>query len=85
MNKIKELRDAAMTCSNVDYRQVLKDCADRLDEAWATLMACQEDEYLSDVIGLSSHAKYLLENLPPEADPSPLGGDTTPALMRMVA
>jgi len=68
---LKELRDAAMKCSNLDYRQMLKDMADRIDVSLSLLHRYPSTDNMIALNGLWARADWALKNIPPEAAPTP--------------
>lgn len=81
----KQLRDAAKQCSNVDYRQTLRDAADQLEEAIDELFAEPTRDSMIALNGAWAYAERVLKNVPEEADPTPLSGSTAPAVLAMAA
>ena len=79
MTYLKTLRDAAMACSNVDYRALVRRTADILDATLTRLHMDPTEENMIAVNGAWASAARALKNIPPEADPNPVGGDTEPA------
>lgn len=79
MTYLKTLRDAAMKCSNVEYRNVVRMSADILDAALTRLNSDPTEANMIALNGAWSCAAKILKNIPPEADPSPVGGWTEPA------
>lgn len=75
----KRLRDAAMACSNVDYRALLHDTANRVGCA---ILDFESDATASNLSNLNSVWAYgvrVLNNVPDEAPPAPLSGPSEPA------
>jgi hypothetical protein len=68
-NLIKQLRDAAMKCSDVLYRQFMRDAADSLDHAILNLQATTG--HMRVLNGYWAHAVRVLDAVPTEADPQP--------------
>jgi hypothetical protein len=71
MTFLKELRDAAMKCSNPDYRETLKRAADRIEERIAQLTDTPTHEAMIGLNGAWARAYVVLKNTPPEAEPTP--------------
>lgn len=79
MTLVKKLRDAAMECSNVEYRALLKASADDVEVAIRGVVVQPDDDCLRDLIGSWAVAHKVLKNIPPEGDPAPLSGSVEPA------
>jgi hypothetical protein len=79
MTYLKAIRDAAMACSNIDYRAVLRDVADGLDADLARLADNPTEEAMIAANASWARAARVMKNIPPEADPSPFDGWTEPA------
>ncbi len=77
MTYVKQLRDAAANCSNVEYRAVLKQAADKLEVAVLVLYEEATEDHMIALNGLWAHCAALLRYLPPEGTPDPTSGDTT--------
>ncbi len=78
-NFLKNLRDTAMSCSNLEYRVLLRFAADEVGGRIAALYRDASESNMKTLNGAWANASRLLANVPPEADPAPLGGDTEPA------
>jgi len=76
---LKQLRDAAMQCSNVDYRSLLRGAADLLETHITVFSRDPTANNLIGVNGAWSYSSRILANVPPEAPPAPTSGDTEPA------
>jgi hypothetical protein len=74
MNFLKQLREAARTCSNVEYRDQLKAAADEVERAaygfYMDICAAR----MVILNGAWANAVRILKNVPPEGDPSPVTG-----------
>jgi hypothetical protein len=68
---LKQLRDAAMTCSNADYRAVLKDLANNIQSTIDALHAFPTEDNMIALNGFWARADWALKNVPPEAEPTP--------------
>jgi hypothetical protein len=76
----KKLRDAAQTCSDVEYRELLKGAADTVQAALGSLDGALET--LRDLNCAWAHATRVLNNIPAPAAPiSPQTGPTQPAVL----
>lgn len=79
MTFIKELRTAAMGCSNVEYRALLRHHADALVLRLELLHTSPTSNNMRALNAAWSQAVRVLKNIPPEAPPAPLSGSTEPA------
>ena len=70
-NFIKELRDAAMGCSNIFYRKVLKEQSDRIEEYLELLAHEPNDDNMRNLLGAWIRSKKILHEMPPEGTPAP--------------
>lgn len=68
---LKELRTAAMCCSNVDYRTQLAGAADTLNERTMEFVVEQSRDAMIALNGAWARGEALLKNVPAEADPNP--------------
>lgn len=83
---LKELRDAAMKCSNIEYREQLHLVVNAVDDAITEVSEWPSTENLKRLNGLWAKAQRILENVPPEGAPAPVSGPSeAPVLQRMVA
>jgi hypothetical protein len=76
MTFLKKLRDAAMQCSNVDYRALLRAEANLVQASIDMFAVMMDDDSLRHLNGAWASAHRVLKNMPPEGDPAPLGGST---------
>lgn len=74
-----ELREAANNCTQLGYAYLLRAAADDLQGLIEELHANPTREAMTYVNGVWAYARRILENLPVEGTPAPLGGDTEPA------
>jgi len=79
MTFLKQLRDAAMQCSNVDYQSTLRAVVNTLETAITDLGVDPTEDHMRVLNAAWSKAARVLANVPPEADPAPLGGSVEPA------
>ena len=79
MTFLKKLRDAAMECSNVDYRLRLRQAADDVEVALGWLHKEPTEVNMRAVIGFWANAERIFENRPKEGTPSPISGSPEPA------
>lgn len=79
MTFLKQLRDAAAQCSNVDYRALLRTAADDVDIALSVLARDPTLANMRDLNGKWALASRVLTLIPPEGDPAPLSGSPEPA------
>lgn len=79
MTFVKKLRDAASTCSNVDYRQMLRNHADRVSVSLTSLWEDATEENMQTLNGVWAAADAALKNMPPEGTPAPVSGSPEPA------
>ncbi len=83
---LSKLRDAARTCSNVDYRAVIQRTADDLQDAVRCLYHDGTTEAnMRRVNGAWSNAVRILKDTPPEGSPAPLSGSPEPAKLAAAA
>lgn len=75
---VKELRDAAMGCSNESYRSLLRTAADMIMAHTEALFHTPSRVNMIALVGTWSHAERLLKTLPQEAPPAPLSGSPEP-------
>lgn len=81
---IGELRGAAMTCINVDYRSLLRCMADAVQVHVEDLRRMPSTENMTTLNGVWSKAVAVLDGVPAEADPNaPLAG--SPEAARLAA
>ena len=85
MTFLRELRNAAMKCSNVDYRMTLRAAADRLDMAIESFKLDVDEDAMRDLQGAWANAHRVLKALPPEGSPAPLAGSPEPAKLAAMA
>lgn len=76
---VKELRDAAMGCSNESYRSLLRTAADMIMSHTTALSNNPTRINMIALVGTWAHAERLLKTLPQEAPPAPLAGSPEPA------
>jgi hypothetical protein len=76
MTFLMQLRDAAMQCSNTQYRALLRAIADHIETAIDNVRWNPTEETMRDLVGYWAKAERILKNVPPEGDPAPLGGST---------
>lgn len=79
MTFLKKLRDAARECTKPEYRQLLLDTADRLDQAIADLWGWPTEENMKALNGAWANADRVYCNRPEEGTPAPLSGSPEPA------
>jgi len=79
MTFLRKLREAARTCSNVDYRHQLHEAASRLAECVEAFSLDIDDESLRELNGAWAFADRVFKNMPPEGTPAPVSGPTEPA------
>lgn len=82
---VKQLRDAAMACSNVDYRALLRTEADSIDMLIDHFVDYPTSKNLERLNGAWARATRVLENVPPEAPPAPQAGSPEPPLLAIAA
>lgn len=75
----KRLRDAAMKCSNVDYRSLMHDAANRVGAAILDFESDATDTNMQHLTGMWAYGTRILNNVPDEAPPAPLAGSPEPA------
>lgn len=75
----KRLRDAAMLCSNVNYRATLHKTADLLGEVIIDFDQDATERSLRNLNSVWALAVRVLANVPDEAPPAPLAGSPEPA------
>jgi hypothetical protein len=80
-NFVKDLRDAAMACSNIEYRQELREQATALRQHIIRLEAFPSVDNMAALNGAWARATVLLKNVPPEGTPDPLSGAPEAALL----
>jgi hypothetical protein len=71
MTILKELRDAAMGCTNLEFKRGLLDLANAIQLAIAQLQYNPIEDNMITLNGLWARADWLLKNVPPEAAPTP--------------
>jgi hypothetical protein len=79
MTFLKKLRDAAMECSNIDYRALLQEAADQVEARVTDLCALPSEENMRALIGAWAKAERVFNGLPPEGTPAPISGSPEPA------
>lgn len=79
MSILKQLRDAAMGCSNAQYRLALQMVADELSGRIAVLSDDPTAEAMLALNGTWANAVRLLKTLPAEGGNDPTSGSTEPA------
>lgn len=82
---LKELRDAAKACSNIDYRALIKQSADSLQWAIAVFARDPTKQNMIDLNGAWANAAKILKEIPPEGDPAPLAGAPEAAKLALAA
>lgn len=85
MTFLRKLREAAMQCSNVDYRELLRDAADNIEIDIRVLHDSPTEDNMRALIGAWAKAERILDNMPPEGTPAPLAGSPEPALLAMAS
>lgn len=75
------LRDAAMHCSKPETRRALRAVADTLDLAIDQFNRTPSEGNLITLNGAWACAACIAKTIPPEGDPAPLSGGTTPPLL----
>lgn len=76
---LKKLRDAAMNCSNLDYRTILRHQADEISDRLHLTYTEPTEENMKMLNSAWACGVRLLANVPDEAPPAPLAGSPEPA------
>jgi hypothetical protein len=79
MSFLKKLRDAAAQCSNIEYRVLLRDSADRVAYLIADLQRDPTEENMQALNSAWAFAERVYNNMPPEGTPAPIAGAPEPA------
>lgn len=79
MTFLKQLRDRARTCSNIAFKDALKDAADALDIVIDAFTDLPTEDNLRKLNGMWAYAWKVLQQTPDEGTPAPLSGSTEPA------
>lgn len=85
MKSLLELREAAMQCSNLEYRYLMFEVADEVDVAIKELVDKCSEAAMQRAQCAWVHAKRIFESRPGEGDPAPLAGSPEPAKLAMAA
>lgn len=81
-----ELRDAAKQCSNLQYRELLKTAADRIQFRLDQIFHEPTQENMVTLNGAWARAVAVLRDVPPEAEPTPPVSSAAEVMpMRMAA
>jgi hypothetical protein len=79
MTFLKRLRDAAMECTNIDYRQYLRFKADTLELSLSAAYGNPTTENMKNLNGAWASAWRAYNERPEEGTPSPMSGSPEPA------
>lgn len=71
LNRLLELRNAAKACSNAAYADVLRASSDWLQTCITRLAADATTENMVSLNGAWARAERVLNEVPPEAEPTP--------------
>lgn len=74
-----ELERVACSCSNIDYRGLMRRAAAELGRAVRAFMQEQTRDNMMILQGAWANAERILKNVPSEAPPAPLSGSPEPA------
>jgi hypothetical protein len=71
---LKQLRDAAATCTKPQYKLMLKQAADHLDDCIGGLFTCPSTDNMIRLNSAWAYAQRVLSDVPDEGTPAPLAG-----------
>ena len=80
---LKQLRDAAATCTKPQYKLMLKQAADHLDDSISGLFTWPSTDNMIKLNSAWAYAQRVLNDVPDEGTPAPLAG--APEAARLAA